>query len=348
MKKTNIAIIGCGVIGPVHAESFAMNNKVALVTACDTVRARAEKMAATFGFAKTATSPEQVFADPSIDAVSICTPHYNHARLCEQALAAGKDVLCEKPIANTVEGIELVRKAFRKYPDRIFAGVFQHRYNPVFRTLRELVADGSFGTPLTAAVHNRCLRTADYYNADAWRGTSRYERGGVLINQAIHYLDIFQWVMGGLDPRAPVHAFKANRAHKGVIETEDDIAGVVRFANGAFGTVEATNAAIVGWDTQLDITGTAGYVIVRDGNVEKSQFADPAVSRRLEKAQKAHDTAAGRGVGRSYYGPGGHPAQIADFIECVRSRRQPWVTAADACDAAELVLRLYSAANRQK
>lgn len=345
MQKTRIAVIGCGVIGPTHAESFAMNKKVALVTACDTVRARAEKMAADFGFEKVATRPEQVFADPSIDAVSICTPHYNHARLCEEALAAGKDVLCEKPIANSLEGVALIRKAARKYPERIFSGVFQHRYNPVFRTLREMVADGSFGTPLSAAVHNRCLRTADYFTHDAWRGTSRYERGGVLINQAIHYLDVFQWVMGGVDPRACVHAFKDNLAHKGVIETEDDIAGVVRFRNGALGTVEATSAAFVPWDVQLDITGTAGAVIIRDGNVATAQFADPATAKRLEKAQQAHDSSTGRGVGRSYYGPGGHPAQIADFVECVRTRKQPWVTAADACEAAELVLRLYAAAD---
>lgn len=342
MKKIRIAIIGCGVIAPSHAESYSQDRNVVLATACDTIPERAEALAQKYGFAKACAKATDIFADPAIDAVSICTPHYNHAALCSQALAAGKDVLCEKPIANTMAGLALVKKSAQEHPDRIFAGVFQHRYNPVFQTIRALVADGSFGTLLTAAVHNRCLRTAEYYRHDAWRGTKKYENGGILINQAIHYLDIFQWVMGGVESIAG--AAKANRTHQGVIETEDTIAAAVRFKNGAFGTIEATNSAVIEWDTLLEVTGSAGAVTVRDGNIEKMRFSKSACIRKLEAAQKRYETAASRHIGRTYYGPGGHPAQIADFLHSVRTRQQPLVTAQDACEAAELTLRLYAAA----
>ena len=341
MKKTRIAIIGCGVIAPTHAESYALDKDVELVAACDTKPERARALADKFGFARAVTRAADVFADPGVDAVSICTPHYNHARLCAEALAAGKDVLCEKPVANTFAGLALVRKAAAEHPDRVFAGVFQHRFNPVFRTLRDFVEEGAFGTVLTAAVHNRCLRTADYYNADAWRGTARYENGGVLINQAIHYLDIFQWVMGGVEKVAG--AFRANRTHGGVIETEDTLVGAVRFRNGAFGTVEATNSAVLGWDTKLEITGSEGAVCVADGDVTFSRFSNAAHQKRLDKAQRAKEASHVGGVGRTYYGLG-HPLQIADFLQCVRRRKAPFVTAADACVAAELVLNLYKAA----
>lgn len=347
MKKVRIAVIGCGVIAPTHAESYQLDKNVELVAACDVKRDRAEAMAKRFGFRKVATRAAAVFADPEVDAVSICTPHYNHATLCQEALAAGKDVLCEKPIANTAEGIALVKKVAAKYPDRVFAGVFQNRFNPLFPTLRDMVRDGAFGTVLTAAVHNRCLRTEAYYNADAWRGTRRYENGGVLINQAIHYLDLFQWVMGGVESIAG--AFKANRTHQKTIETEDTIVGAVRFRNGAFGTVESTSSAILPWDTMLEITGSAGFVSIADGNIAKMQFADKAAERRLAKAQAESEKRKSKAgdVGRHYYGLG-HPSQIADFLDCVRNRRTPRITAREACDAAELVLALYDAAARRK
>lgn len=342
MKPIGIAVIGCGVIGPTHAQSYLLDKNVDLVAACDTDPARARAMAGRFGFRKAVASAAQVFADPEVQAVSICTPHHNHARLCREALAAGKDVLCEKPIANTWEGLDLVAKSARDFPDRVFAGVFQHRYNPVYRTIRDMVADGSLGTPLTAAMHNRCLRTDGYYNSDAWRGTARYERGGVLLNQAIHQLDIFQWIMGGV---RDVCAFKDNLAHKGVIQVEDAIAGAVRFNCGALGTVEATSAAVTDWDTLVEITGTAGAVSVADGNLVRAVFSDKSCERRLAAAQKAHDANKDSRVGRSYYGSG-HPSQIADFLHCVRTRSIPHVSALDAIAAPSLVLRLYGVPKR--
>lgn len=346
MKKIGIGIIGCGVIAPTHAESYALDKNVRLVTACDVIPERAKALAERFGFKGTATDAADVFADPGIDAVSICTPHFNHAKLCEAALAAGKDVLCEKPIANTRAGLALVRKAEAKYPDRIFSGVFQHRYNPVFRELRLLVGEGAFGTIATAAFHNRCLRTDSYYSADSWRGTKRYENGGVLINQAIHYLDIFQWTMGGIDSIAG--ASMANRTHQNSIETEDTIAATVLFKNGAIGTVETTNSAIIHWDTMLEITGSDGFVSITDGNIVRMEFSNPAAARRMKAAQKAHDARNRKvdGVGRSYYGLG-HPSQIADFLSCVRRRGRPFVTASDASVAAELVLDIYQVAARR-
>lgn len=342
MKPIGIAVIGCGVIGPTHAQSYLLDKNVDLVAACDTDPDRARDMAKRFGFRKAVDSPVRVFADPEVQAVSICTPHHNHARLCRDALAAGKDVLCEKPIANTWEGLNMVARAARIFPDRVFAGVFQHRYNPVYRAIREMAADGSFGTLLTAAMHNRCLRTAGYYNSDAWRGTSRYERGGVLLNQAIHQLDIFQWIMGGL---REVRAFKDNLDHKGVIQVEDTIAGIVRFNSGAIGTVEATSAAITEWETLVEVTGTAGAVSVADGNLVRAVFSDKSCERRLAAAQKAHDEKKDSRVGRSYYGSG-HPAQIADFLHCVRTRSRPFVSALDAIAAPSLVLRLYGVPRR--
>lgn len=339
-KRIGVAIVGCGVIAPTHAESYLLDPSVRLVRVCDVIPGRAEAFASKYGAKAFSTDAAEVFADPAVDAVSICTPHYNHAELCLAALGAGKDVICEKPIANTIAGVNLLVRAQREHPGRIFAGVFQHRYNPVFKLLAELVREGKFGRLVSASMQHRCLRTEEYYRHDAWRGTRKYEKGGVLINQAIHYLDLFQWIMGGV---ADVVSFSGNLTHQGVIETEDTIAAAIKFKCGALGTVEATNSARQSWDTQLHVTGTDGCVSISGGTVTHADFADETVKPRIEAAEKELAANIAGKIGAGHYGYG-HPVQIADFVDCVRTRRRPFVTAADAADAARLTLALYRAA----
>lgn len=341
-KRIGVAIIGCGVIAPTHAESYLLDPNVKIVRVCDIVADRAKDFAKRYKVKAWTTDAADVFADSAVDAVSICTPHYNHAELALAALEAGKDVICEKPISNTLAGIRLLVKAQREHPERVFAGVFQHRYNPIFRLIHSLVEEGKFGRLVSASMQHRCLRSEEYYKHDAWRGTKKYERGGVLINQAIHYLDLFQWIMGGVDK---VVSFSGNLTHEGIIETEDTIAAAVKFRSGALGTVEATNSARQFWDTQLHITGTDGCISVIGGNIKYADFADETVKARIDAAEKELEANIAGKVGKSHYGYG-HPVQIADFIHCVRTRSKPCVTAADAAEAARLTLELYSAAAR--
>lgn len=336
-KPLKIAIVGCGVIAPAHIESFMLDGDVEVALLCDIVPSKAQELSERYKTGRAVSDPREVFADPSIDAVSICTPHYNHHSLSKEALAAGKDVIVEKPVANSREALEDLKKTIAAYPLRIFASVFQHRYNPVFSLLKKLVSDGALGRVVSAAVTHRCTRSEEYYRHDSWRGTKDLERGGVLINQAVHYLDLFQWIMGGVDR---VRAFSGNLTHRGIIETEDAIVGAVRFKNGAFGTIEATSSSIQGWDTRLCITGTAGFVSVNGGHVEHMEFADESVKAEIKEAEALLSRINAGKIGQSHYGYG-HPAQIADFISSVRTRKPPRVTAADALDAAQLVLEMY-------
>lgn len=338
-KKVRVGIIGCGVIAPSHIESYRNDPDVEILWACDLVAGRAKAAAERYGIPRWSSKAEDVFTDPAVDAVSLCTPHDVHAPHAVAALAAGKDVLCEKPLAHNLPALRKMLAAAAEHPDRIFAGVFQHRYNPVFRTLRELLLEGKFGTPLTAVMRQHCLRTPAYY-ADAWRGTWEHEGGGVLINQAIHYLDLLQWVMGGVKD---LDAFYANRHHLRDIETEDTVVGALRFENGALGTFEATNASNLGWETMLDVHGTEGSLVLRDGEIVSAVFADDAIRARLEAAvSEAHEAHAGR-IGKGYYGYG-HPAQVADFVRAVRDRKPVYVSAEDAAETVKLVMKVYKAA----
>ncbi len=336
-KRIKVAVIGCGVIAPTHIESYLAQDQVEVAWLCDLVEQKARGLAEKYGVANVATDYRQVLADAEVDCVSVCTDHASHAPICVAALEAGKHVLCEKALAATAEGLDAVLAAHGRHPGRVFAGVFQHRFDAVSRLLKRQVDEGLFGTILTGGVQVRCLRTPGYYEADRWRGTWAEEGGSVLINQAIHFIDLLAWLMGGVTRLCGTYD---NLTHGGSIETEDTAVASLRFANGALGTLEATCSSHLSWEPTLSIHGTVGSVDVRNGRCVKAVFEDEALGRQVQAELDAAADGPGVQAGKTYYGKG-HAAQIADFVEAAREQRQPYVTAASARHAVDVVLAIY-------
>jgi predicted dehydrogenase len=337
MHPLRVGIIGCGVIGPTHAASYRRIPGVQLTWACDLKKARAARLAATQEIPRITTDAQQLLRAPDLDAVSICTDHASHAALAVAALKAGKHVLCEKALAHGPRGLNAIVQAAASRPRLVCAGVFQHRFEPLNRRVRALIAAGRLGRMLTASVRLRCLRTNAYYRADAWRGTWDREGGSVLINQAIHYLDLLRWMMGGVRAVTGQHA---NLTHGRTIETEDTAVAAVEFDNGALGTIEATCSSHRGWESALFFQGDAGAIEIFNDAVKRVDLPDRAEGERLlAELSTARETAAAA-PGKAYYGVG-HPAQIADFVEAVRERRRPFVSAASAAKTVDLVLGIY-------
>lgn len=335
-------VIGCGVIGPTHVESLQRLAGVEVAWTCDLIEARARQLAAAYRVPQFTGDYRQVLADPAVAVVHVCTDHASHAAISVAALEHGKHVLCEKALSTNHAGLEAMLAAHGRRPDLIFGGVFQHRFDPVFRHLKRLVDDGALGTVLTAAVQVRCRRTAEYYRSGAWRGAWNGEGGGVLINQAIHYIDLLLWLMGGA---TAVSAACANQTHQGVIEVEDAVAAALRCRNGALGTIEATSSSHLDWEANLLVHGTGGSVEIRNERPLKVAFPDAAVAARVAQELAAGRESAAAAAGKDYYGTG-HPAQIADFIAAVRTGRPPFVPAAAARQAVEVVLAVYESARR--
>ena len=338
MKKVRVGIIGCGVISATHIECYRAIPGVEVTWLCDLRADRVAERAAKYGIRKTTREAAEVFAARDVDAVSICTDHASHAALSLAALEAGKDILCEKIPANNRANLRRMLAAAKSHSERVFSCVFQHRFDPVNLKMREILASGVLGRLLTADVMLRCYRSDDYYRGDDWRGTWKYEGGSVLVNQAIHYIDQLLWQVGS--PAVPV-GFHANLAHRGVIETEDTAVAALRFRNGALGTLEATCASNLGWESTLSYHGTEGSIDLRDDKPAKVSFRDPAVEERVrrelvEATAPRHDIS-----GKTYYGSG-HLAQLADFVDAVRTRREPAVTIADAARTADFIFRIYA------
>jgi UDP-N-acetyl-2-amino-2-deoxyglucuronate dehydrogenase len=337
LKTIRVGIIGCGVIGPTHAESYLQQSNVELTWACDLDAGKTKALAEKYGIANTSTDYNELLNDSTLDCVSVCTDHASHVPIVVAALKHGKHVLCEKALVANRKGLDAMSAAHAAHPEVIFGAVSQHRFEAVNRLLRQYIEEGVLGTLLTASVQVRCLRTNAYYEADAWRGTWAEEGGSVLINQAIHFIDSLVWITGGISRLCGTHS---NLTHHGVIETEDTAVAAICFRNGALGTIEATSSSNLTWDHTLCFCGDAGTIEMRDDKPLRVAFNDKALQKRVETELRDAKENPGVSAGKSYYG-GGHTGQIADFVEAIRDSRQPFVTASDIQHTVNVVLGIY-------
>ncbi|NIA21080.1 MAG: Gfo/Idh/MocA family oxidoreductase [Anaerolineaceae bacterium] len=336
-QKLRVGIIGCGVIAPVHAESYDLIDGVEIAWTCDLVEEKARRLAEKHKAPNVTTDYAEVLADRGVDCISVCTDHGSHSPITVAALEAGKHVLCEKALAADSEGLEAMFTAHAKRPELVFGGVFQHRFDRDIQLLKRLVDEQALGDLLTAGTQVRCQRTPDYYRADRWRGTWAEEGGAVLINQAIHFIDALLWITGGA--KAVSGAF-ANLTHGDSMEAEDTAVAVLRMTSGALGTIEATCSSHIGWEPTISLHGSQGSVELRAGQGLKVCFADQDLCRRVEQELAECYNEKRVALGRRHYGTT-HPEQIADFVAAVRGGGRPFVTAASARHAVEVVLGIY-------
>ncbi|MFO8006196.1 MAG: Gfo/Idh/MocA family oxidoreductase, partial [Candidatus Brocadiia bacterium] len=323
--KVRYAVIGCGVIGPVHADAVCRSPSAELVAACDVVPERARQCADTYGGTPYSDYAQMLKAQQP-EAVSICTPHHNHAEIAVGCLEAGAAVLCEKPLAIRREDLDRMAQAAARN-GRPLGGIFQHRFDRAAGIMREALAEGLFGHVLTAGVRTRVFRGPDYYGSAAWRGTWDGEGGGVLINQAIHSIDMLQWLAG---PVVSIFGRWTNRRLGDCIETEDTASAALEFADGAMGYIEATASSHCDFRSVVDVCGTEGDFTLStagEGRVTELSLRDDAAERELrDELDAAEEADRAPSPGKSCYGDS-HRRQVAEFVDAVLEDRPPAVTA---------------------
>ncbi|WP_284752292.1 Gfo/Idh/MocA family oxidoreductase [Arthrobacter sp. efr-133-R2A-120] len=338
-----VGIVGCGNIADNHFQSYSALPDVEIVGVCDVAVERAQMFAAERGIAHAVPSVRELIA-LGIDALSVCTPHPTHEAVVAEAASAGVHVLCEKPIATDTGAAERMVSAAEE--GGITLGVvFQRRFWPGARALRTAIDDGRLGTPMLG--HGQVLlhRGIDYYDAAAWRGTWAADGGGVLMTQAIHNIDLLQWFMG--DP-VEVSAKAGSFVLGDTIEVEDTAAALITFASGAIATLSATVAASPNLGTRIVVTGSNGATV--------------QVTEYPEGSDAVNDLWAIPGEERAgTVFPDGlsgdipvaevnarllplHRVQVADFVDAIRSGRQPAVTGREAMKSLQIVAAVYESA----
>ena len=345
MKEIKCGIIGSGVIAPVHLESYRKIPGVTVKTLCDIIPGKAAALAEKYQVPEVCTDYQKMLADPEIGCISVCTDHASHGKIVADALDHGKHVICEKCLTATDAQLELALSAHRRHPELVFAGVFQHRYEPSNRLLKEMIETGKFGTLLTASLNVACLRTDEYYNADPWRGTWAGEGGSVLINQSIHHFDLLRFFLGDIESLC---ASWTNRVHQKSIETEDTINVLLNFKSGVHAVFCATSGCKAAtWRNGFTFAGTDGYMEYSQFEPTFGKFMNEETDKSFQDQFKTCREAYKLESGKNYYGTG-HPAQLADFIGAVREGRAPYVTGEEAAGTAKAVHACYESGRTGK
>jgi UDP-N-acetyl-2-amino-2-deoxyglucuronate dehydrogenase len=247
------AVIGCGRIAQRHAEHIHHQGK--LVAVCDIDINKAKKLAETYQSSYYSSIEDLLKHTERPDVISICTPNGLHAQHAIQSLKAGFHVLCEKPMALTVQDCGDMINAAERANRRLFI-VKQNRFNPPVAEVKKIIEEGRLGKLFSVQLNCFWNRNNDYYK-NSWKGTKDLD-GGTLFTQFSHFIDLLYWMIGDIKT---VNGFTGNYNHEGIIEFEDTGVISLKFYNGAIGTINYTvNSFQKNMEGSLTIFGEKGVV----------------------------------------------------------------------------------------
>ncbi len=327
MDPIGVGIVGTGLSATMHVQALAQVPGARVVGVAGTSAAKAAAFAAQWGIPRSYARVADLLAAPDVRAIHLCTPPFARAEYAALAARAGVHVLVEKPMARSVAEADQIIATCRAGGVTLGA-MFQFRFTPLPRQIKHDLAAGKLGRIFLADCYAKWWRTPEYYATSTWRGRRDLEGGAVLINQAIHSIDLLQWLVG---PVRRVAGRVATAVHQ--IEMEDVAAATVEFAGGAFGVIEASTATYPGFAERLELHGERGSLVLNQGQgVAEWQLRDrepERITAESQRADSARDPAKVTLVG--------HVAQFVDFYDAVRSGRSPAIDGAEGRKALAIV-----------
>lgn len=271
MNDLRTAVIGVGNMGSAHAYCLARGEikGLKLVAVCDTDNKKTEKISLDFPDIEVYSDYRELVKSQKVDCVIIATPHPSHAEIAIFALENGLNVMVEKPADISVLKVLKLNETAEK-SGKVFSIMLNQRTNPLFIKAREIVQNGGIGElKRTVWIVTNWYRTQRYYDSGNWRATWSGEGGGVLLNQAPHNLDIWQWICGM--PESVTAFCDIGRYHN--IEVEDDVTVFTRYKNGATGTFITSTGEYPGTN-RLEITGSKGKLVLENGFLKYWQLKE--------------------------------------------------------------------------
>jgi UDP-N-acetyl-2-amino-2-deoxyglucuronate dehydrogenase len=336
MSKVKFALLGCGRIAFKHFEALEKNSENSeIVAVCDSVEAKAKQYGEKYGV-PFYTSLSAMLKQDDIDMVSICTPSGLHPEHGIEIAKAGKHVLTEKPMGTSYQKARALIDTCDANDVQLHV-VHQNRLNTTIDLLKKAIDKGRFGRIYDVQVNVFWSRPQDYYDAAKWRGTWEFD-GGCFMNQASHYIDLIDYLIGDVES---VMCYTATQARK--IEAEDSGVACFKFRNGALGTL---NVSMLTYPKNLEgsvtILGEKGTVRVGGVAVNKIEVWDfeDEDDDDMVLEESSYDTA-------SVYGFG-HAGYYANVIEAIQTGAIPPVCGRKGLKSLELILAMYKSAREQK
>ena len=334
----NYALIGCGRIAINHIKA-AVNNKLNIVAVCDVLPVAMDTLLAKHGLEndtsiKRYTDYKQMLAENDITLVSIATESGIHAEIALHCIDNGVNVIIEKPMAMSIDDAEEIIRRSEAKGVKVSA-CHQNRFNIAIQELRQALEAGRFGQLSHGSIHVRWNRNQDYYTQAPWRGTWAQD-GGCLMNQCIHGIDLLRWMMG--NEVEEVYGVTKQQFHD-YLECEDIGMAVVKFKNGAVGTIEGTtNVYPKNLEETLYMFGETGTVKIggtSTNNIDVWNFAEESEADQKNKGlQEATSNVYGNG----------HTSLFADVMDAIEKDRKPYVDAVAGRNALEMILAIYQSA----
>lgn len=340
-RRRRVGVVGCGDVSVVHLEAIAELPEAKLAAVCDVDGDRARAVGELLGVAWY-TDHRMLLARARPDVVHVCTPHDAHADVAVDAVAAGVPVLVEKPLAHTLSAGERVAAAAREHPAVKVGLCLQNRYNVTSTAMHDRLVSGHLGEVLSTSSTVFWHRTPEYYRARPWRGQRYRAGGGVLMNQAIHTLDLVQW-LGGEVVAVAGHVGRYGGTVDGgtdgdpdgdphdVVDVEDTAALVLDHAGGVRSVLFATLANGIDSPVTLEIVAEGATLYLRD---------DLTVTYPDGRTEIVREPRVRRG-GRAYWGAS-HARLIADFYARLDEPEPFWIGPEQGLQSLRVLNRVYA------
>lgn len=338
MNKFRVGIVGCGNIFPMHALSVKGLECAEIVAVCDIKEDRAKAKAQEFN-CNYYLDYKEMISKEKLDVIHICLPHYMHPPVAIYAANAGINIMTEKPMAIKLEDAKEMIKAAKD--NNVTLGViFQNRYNPGSQLIKKTLESGALGKIISGKLSVTWNRSDEYYSHSDWKGTWDKEGGGVIIDQAIHTMDLMRWFVDS--EIEYVDASIKNRAHD-IIQVEDSAEGVIKYKNGVVTGFYAIN--YYGYDAPVEIelyceNGIAKMVADR----ASIKFNDG----REFIADNNPNEVFNYGNGTKGYWGVSHGRQIKNYYNALSSGVKPEITGDEAVKTQEMICAIYESGKEGK
>jgi len=329
---TRFGIIGCGRIAARHAEQI--NAKGELVAVCDIDKTIGEAFATRYNTRFYPAPGTLLENETSIDVIAVCSPNWLHTTHTIQALNAGFHVLCEKPMAITVEDCRLMLEAARINHRHLFV-VKQNRFNPPVVALRKAMTEGRLGKVYSFQLSCFWNREESYYN-DSWHGKINQD-GGTLFTQFSHFIDLLYWLLGDVEG---VKAFRKKCSQKNGLEFEDTGVVLLNMKNGAIGTLNySVNASQKNMEGSLTIIAEKGTVKIGGQYLNTLEYQ--SVNDYTFQVESITDKSNNYG---SYTGSMSNHDKVYDnIIDVLENGQALYINSEEAMKTVEIIERIYSA-----
>ncbi|MBZ9687978.1 Gfo/Idh/MocA family oxidoreductase [Clostridium estertheticum] len=337
MKIFKVGIIGCGNIFPMHAQSVNALENAKVTCVCDIKEDRAKIKAEQYNCAYYTDYKEMILKE-ELDAVHICLPHYLHAEVAIYAANHGKHVLTEKPMSISLLDAENMILAAKD--NKVTLGViFQNRYNPGSQLIKNTLDSGELGKILSGKLEVTWNRSDEYYSHSDWKGTWEKEGGGVIIDQAIHTMDLMSWFVNcDIDY---IDASISNRAHE-IIQVEDCAEGIIKYKNGVVTAFHAINYYTYDAPVEIELhcengiatmVGDRAHVVLNDG---RELIADNNPNETFDYGNGA----------KGYWGIS-HSKQIKNYYHALSLGIQPDINGEQAIKTQRIICSIYESGKKR-